>query len=137
MRRKESITPALRASLKEVKIQFEAWRSMRKGREPIPDALWEAAASLRQDYSTHQISKALHLNYNDLKKRVQKLDTVSPPGAQSRSAFVELDFGRSILPTECIVEMEEPDGAKMKVHIKGGVDFDLLGLTKAFLGKRP
>ena len=132
--RPEKITTT---TLKEVQNQFEAWRSTRKHREAIPDALWEAAAGLRKDYSIHQIAKALHLNYTDLKKRVQKLDNVSSPEAHTRSAFVELDFSRHILPTECIVEMEEPDGAKMRVHFKGGVDFDLLGLTKAFLGKRP
>ena len=137
MKREESAPPTHKSSLKEVRNQFEAWRSTRKHREPIPDALWESAAGLRKDYSIHQIAKALHLNYTDLKKRVQKLDNVSSPEAHTRSAFVELDFSRHILPTECIVEMEEPDGAKMRVHFKGGVDFDLLGLTKAFLGKRP
>jgi hypothetical protein len=130
-------TPTFILSLEEVQNQFEAWRSMRKHREPIPDALWEAAASLRKNYSIHQIAKALHLNYNDLKKRVQKLDIVSRPGASSHSAFVELDLSRSIFPTECIVEMEAPEGAKMKVHFKGGVDFDLLGLAKVFLDKKP
>ena len=136
--RQEKITgPTFSLSLEDVQNQFEVWRSMRKHREPIPEALWEAAASLQKDYSIHQIAKTLHLNYTDLKKRVQKLDIVSPPFPHSPSTFVELDFSKSILPTECIVEMEASDGAKMKVHLKGGADFDLLGLTKAFLDKRP
>jgi hypothetical protein len=136
MRRDKITTPTLIPSLEEVRNRFEAWRKNRKHREPIPDVLWEAAARLCKEHSIQRTAKALHLNYSDLKRRVHNLDIVYPPGADSRSAFVELDISKSILPTECIVEMEGAGGAKMKVHFKGEVDFDLLGLTKAFLDKR-
>ena len=77
MRREESTTPTLRPSFKKVQAQFEAWRSTRKHREPVPDALWEATAGLRRDHSIHQVAKALHRNHTDLKKRVEKEDIVS------------------------------------------------------------
>ena len=56
MKGKESTTPTHKSSLKDVQNQFEGWRSIRKHREPIPDALWEAATDLRNDYSIHKNS---------------------------------------------------------------------------------
>lgn len=119
--------------LREVLNRFETWRSMRKLREPIPDDLWEAAASLHQDYSIHQISKTLHLNHTDLKRHIRQPTSEAHP----HSAFVELELRSPISQGKYMVEIEEPGGAKMRVHVHGAEDFDLSELTKAFLGRRP
>ena len=64
-------TPALPSPLESVQYQFEKWRETRKSpREPIPEYLWAAAVRLLNQYSINQIARALHLNYNELKKRM-------------------------------------------------------------------
>lgn len=60
-------TPAAPASLEEVRALFEHWRQNRKKRGPLPESLWEAAASLYPSYSLYRIAKTLHLNHTKLK----------------------------------------------------------------------
>ena len=120
-------------AIARVKAQFEAWRQTRKNsREPIPEVLWKAAARLSKKYSVNIISKILHLNYTDLKKRVHG----NPSGALIRSdvpdKFIEMDC-RSL--PECIVEMEDAKGSKMRMCFRGKSDLDLPELWKAFWRK--
>ncbi len=131
----QETTPAVKPTLEEVRNQFETWRKSRQRRTPIPDLLWHAAVSLSRDYSVLQISKALRLNYTDLKKRVHTSRSVCLPETNSRPAFVELDFSKSIFPAECIVEMEDKSGARIKMYFKGEAGLDLLELGKAFWSK--
>ena len=129
-------TPTLKPSIEKVRDQFESWRKSRERRTAIPEALWEAAVRLSEDYSTLQISKSLRLNYTALKNRVQASHSGSSPRTGSGPAFVELDFGRSIFPAECIVEMEDKSGSKMKMHLKGVSGVGLLELGRAFWSKK-
>jgi len=128
--------PPLKPSVAQVRDQFENWRKTRQKRTAIPEALWEAAVSLSRDYPILQISKALRLNYTTLKNRVQAAHSGSQPRSKCGPAFVELDFGRSTFPSECIVEMEDTTGSKMKMHLKGVAVVDLLELGRAFWSKR-
>jgi hypothetical protein len=38
---------------------------------------------------------------------------------------------------ECIVEMEDDSGAKMKIHLRGRMDLDLYELGRSFWSTRP
>jgi hypothetical protein len=123
-------------SLSEVKEQFKNWRRTRKSPRPIPEQLWEAAVSLTAKHSVSQISKELVVDYSALKKRVlikkkDAADKMSPPG------FIELNFEPAAAVSECIVEMQDIGGAKMRMHFRGKTDFDLLELAKAFWRKKP
>jgi hypothetical protein len=123
-------------TLEEVCQQFEYWRQTRKKRCTIPEKLWQAAQSLYPEYSLYHISKALRLNYTDLKQRFeQKEPTFIPPSIHS-TEFIELNIDSPIRPTECLVEMEDPYGAKMRMHVKGDAGLDLLELGKIFLTRR-
>lgn len=126
--RKLTSSPTLEA----VEKQFESWRKTRQPRSPIPEDLWQAAISLSKDYSTYEISKALHLSYTKLKQRTLTSRAMGLAQSPLPSGFVELDFGKSEHPLEYVIEMEEKTGAKMRVQIKGGGGFDLLGLAQAF-----
>jgi len=123
-------------SLSEVKEQFKIWRRTRKSPRPIPDKLWQAAVSLTATHSISQISKELVLDYSGLKRRVPTKNkntatSISSPG------FIELNLEPPAAVSECIVEMQDNLGAKMRMHIRGKTDFDLLELTKAFWRKQP
>ena len=134
MESKNYSTP--RPTISEVKEQFKIWRRTRKSPRPIPEKLWVAAVSLTANHSISQISKELILDYTALKKRVpvKKKDSaakMSPPG------FIELNFEPPAAVSECIVEMQDILGAKMRMHFRGKTDFDLLELAKAFWRKKP
>ena len=128
-------TPALPSPLESVQYQFEKWRETRKSpREPIPGYLWAAAVRLLNHYSINQIARALHLNYNELKKRMPG-QSVSKKKASSSPFFVELDWKRNFPASECLIEMEDASGSIMRMSFKGQADLDLLELGKAFWRK--
>jgi hypothetical protein len=119
-------------TLKEVQRLFEEWRRNKKGRERIPPALWEAAASQSGQYSVNEISKRLHLNHTAVRNRIEAYrqgEGIKP----KEPAFIELDMISPRVITECIIEMEKPEGARMKIIIKGSCP-DIAGVSKAFLG---
>jgi hypothetical protein len=123
-------------TISEVKEQFKTWRRTRKSPRPIPEKLWTAAVSLTAKHSISQISKELVLDYTALKKRVpiKKKDSaakMSPPG------FIELNLEPPAAASECVVEMQDILGAKMRMHFRGKTDFDLLELAKVFWRKKP
>ena len=116
--------------------EFESWRQTREKRCPIPEKLWQAAESLYPRYSLYNISKALRLNYTDLKKRIKQKQTASIPSAINPAEFIEVNINSPIRPQECLVEMEDAFGAKMRMHFKGGARLDLLEFGRIFLSRR-
>jgi len=122
--------------LEDVRQRFEQWRESRKHRTPIPDSLWEGAVGLCADQSIYRISRYLHLNYNDLKRRVHNAHPERFSEAVASSAFVELDLKPSLPETECFLEMEDKGGTKLKMHVKGQLCFDPLEFMREFLGQR-
>jgi hypothetical protein len=122
--------PSLPSDLKVTCRRFEEWRKGRKGRSRIPDDLWFLAISAARTHGVWRASKILGLDYMRLKQRVQ---TNAPP--KSSAAFMEVDLSRSIPSAECTIEMQERDGAKMTVHLKGSGSVDLIGLSGAFFGR--
>lgn len=132
MEQQNRLTP--QPSLADVCKQFEHWRQTRKSRrESIPEYLWKAAAQLAGRYSIDKISRALHLNHTTLKSHIHGSQPVKT--AQS-TAFIELDCGHPFFESECIVEMENNDGSKMKWYFKGRTELDLLELSKGFWSKK-
>jgi hypothetical protein len=131
----QQFIPTTKPSIEEVQQRFERWRDGRKRGMPIPAVLWEDAVRLCADHSLYKISSALHLDYNVLKKRVCYCHPERLPESVMSSAFVELDLKASLPETECLLEKEDKDGAKMKMHIKGRLCLDPLEFMKAFLGQ--
>jgi hypothetical protein len=128
--------PTPRPSLSEVKEQFKIWRRTRKSPRPIPEKLWQAAVSLTATHCLSQISKELVLDYNALKRRVttRKKNTAAK---MSPAGFIELNLEPPAAVSECIVEMQDNLGAKMRMHIRGKTEFDPIQLAQAFWRKRP
>jgi len=125
-----------RQSLSEVKEQFKTWRKTRKSPRPIPAQLWAAAVSLTAKHSISQISKELVLDYSALKKRAA-IKNKDSAASMSPADFIEVNLGPPAAVSECIVEMQDILGAKMRMHFRGKTDFNLLELAKAFWSKKP
>jgi hypothetical protein len=142
MRRKATATieqatkQSINRPLKEIQKQFEDWRNTRQKREPIPEALWEAAIRVTQYNPIGRVSRILRLDHSKLKKRIQARCGDNFFGMDLVAGFIEIDSRQLICPVECIVEMEQPDGARMKMHIKSPNGFNPLDLAKAFWQKR-
>ncbi len=123
-------------SLSEVKEQFKTWRKTRKSPRPIPKKLWTAAVSLTANYSLSQISRELVVDYSALKKRAAVKKNAGA-ASMSPADFIEVNLQPPGAVAECIVEMQDIAGAKMRMHFRGRPDFDLLELAKAFWSKKP
>ncbi len=121
--------------------RFERWRQTRDGRSRIPERLWASAVKAVARYGLHPTARALHLDYYSLKKRVESAGRerrdrrTASAGGREREAgttFVELPAPASGASSECILEMEDPRGAKMRIHLKGTPAPDLVGLSRSF-----
>jgi hypothetical protein len=129
---RESQPENLEPTLEEVHNQFETWRQTRQKRTPIPEGLWEAAAGLSKNYTILQISKALRLNYTDLKHRVLAQDAHGIVKAEKTPTFIELDFKQPNSLPQCVIKMQKPNGSKMKLYFTAETRVDLLELSKCF-----
>lgn len=132
-------TCELPARLVSLRRRFEDWRRTRKVRSRIPEPLWDSAVKLADRYGLHRTAKALRVNYYALKER---LEGVTASGVRDvpegdGATFLELAAvppTRSI-PTgscECTLELEDTDGAKMRVHLSGVATPDLVALSRSF-----
>lgn len=107
--------------------RFERWRKGHKGRLPIPEALWAAAAAVSREHGVFRTAKVLRLDYGKLKRMVESAASAS--GAPSRTPrFLEL-MPQPAGPAECLIELEGPRG-KMRIQWKGSTAPDLAGLSR-------
>jgi len=81
---------------------------------------------LAANHGLHKTARALHLDYNDLKKRLEATAAVRPEPVPS---FVELVRAAPAGMPECVVELEGRSGTKLRIHFKGtsGPDLEVLG----------
>jgi hypothetical protein len=112
--------------------QFEAWRRKRKKGSRIPEELWESAVLSAREVGVNQTSRALKLDYYDLKNRV-----LASPGGRSleTSGFLEFASSAATFLTEWAVEMENGRGSRIRIGARGPSGPDVVGLCRAFLGK--
>ena len=128
-------TPVTKPTLEAVRHQFETWRKRRRCRSPIPESLWQAAVGVCHEHSICEVSRTLRLNYNGLKNRVTRANTGTAISGEQGSdlRFMRLDLGSPMTPSECLVEMEAPNGARMRMSFRGTRrDLDPVELSQVF-----
>ncbi|NLS90887.1 MAG: hypothetical protein GXX96_01700 [Planctomycetaceae bacterium] len=104
-------------------------------RTRIPAALWQAAVKAAERHGVHRAAKALRIDYYGLKKRVEEAgSSAGMPAKGDVATFVELAGPLSAGSVECLVELEDDSGAKMRVHLKGVEAPDLVALSGSFWG---
>ena len=129
-------------TLEAVADHFEQWRSGKKKGERIPEPLWHAAVQLVDTYGVSRVSRVLRLGGRDLNKRRGVSDSGQRRRRRvaGRTAFVEVERGSPVPPDaspsspSCAtlwVELERPDGARLRIH--GDPSLDLSGLIGRFL----
>jgi len=120
--------------LEAVRQRFEEWRKTRTGRSRIPESLWSRAIAASKAHGVYLVSKALRLDYLRLKHRVS---AARNPSQGSLSPFVEVGLSRTFPSAEWTIELQEKDGARMTVHLKGSGSLDLADLSRSFFGRNP
>lgn len=124
------------APLENARRRFERWRRTSRPKSRIPEPLWQAAASMAEQYGLHRTARVLRLDYYSLKKRLDaraaSRAAASPPDAAVGSPFIELPPAAAPVAGECIVELEDGSGAKMRIQLKGAAPPDLAALSRSF-----
>ena len=124
-------SPAVPSDLQELSARFEDWRRTRRGKPPIPEPLWAAAAQLARSHGVCQTAQVLHLEYKKLKQLTdgEAAGTrVRRRRARATATFMELVAPPSAA-AECLIELEGPRG-KLRVQWKGATAPDLAGLSR-------
>lgn len=127
------------AELERTRRRFERWRETRRGRTRIPESLWAAAVKMADLYGICQTAKALRLHYYALKERVDKQAASAADGScpEGEATFLELAVPSGAASAECILELENADGTRKRVHLKGVKVPDLVALSRTFWGVEP
>jgi hypothetical protein len=117
------------AACSRVQRKLEHWRQRHRPRVPISEGLWREAAELARTHGINRTARALRLDYYSLKKRA----AAAGRSGEHIPEFVEiLPDGISTPRPECLIEVEEPGGAKLRIHLQGGDSPDVAALTRAF-----
>lgn len=136
MRSAEDAGHGTNLELEHVKDRFAQWRDDRQPGERVPNALWAAAVAQVEQHGVQWIAQTLGLDSEQLKKRVAR--GVGPTRlARAAPQFVEL-FVPPVMNadpgSQCIVEMQNARGGKMRVELSNIAGLD--GLVSAFWSAR-
>ena len=123
--------------LSQLKWQFDEWRAARKAGERIPLHLWAGAVTAAVGHGAYRVAAELHLDYAVLKRRAA-LAGGKTAATELTPRFVELfaPAGRATpagtARPQCVVEMDNARGAKMRVELSGNGLSGLSVLCSAF-----
>src|ERR1043166_9348290 len=90
-------TPAVPVDLQQLSGRFEDWRRTRRGKLPIPEPLWAAAAELARSHGGCQTAQGLRLEYKKLRQLTD--GEVGGKPARRRRAPAPATFGEPPPPT--------------------------------------
>lgn len=123
------LTRKLPARLEATRERFEKWRSERPSRAcQIPTELWAAAARCARQLGYYRTAQVLGLDSGKLKRQAEAL---GKRPRKSVPGFVELVApGRAL--AECVVELENRSGGKLRIELRGAAVPDLIDLARRF-----
>ena len=110
--------------------RFNRWRQTHPPRTRISEGLWSEAVVAARECGRSRTARVLGLDYYALKKRLADTPAANSGNNKDTSSFVEL-----IPPpahAECVIEIENGDGGKMRISLKGGDIPDLVSLSRSF-----
>lgn len=146
--------------LQEVAKQFNHWRQSRVRGERIPATLWGQAVHLCQDHTPQRVAGVLRVALAGLMRRLQRASDGAAQRPTRNTEFVELIMPTAkpeldasklrLAPTpelqssaatgmpahECVLELENACGAKMRVQLNGAGLANLGALCSTFWSAR-
>jgi len=129
----------LPARLEGVRRRFERWRETRRGRARIPDSLWAAAARVAGRYGISRTAGVLGVNSSRLREHLgtQAAAVGSETETKDVARFVELSAFAGSGACQCLLELEDGSGAKLRVRLRGTGMPDLAALGRSFWNRQP
>ena len=123
---------ASHADLERARRRFDRWRQTHKGRRRIPEPLWNVAVKVASACGVSKTAATLRIDYTGLKRRVATATTSGNSITAVKTTFLELAATVPSVPRRCVVQMEDSDGAKMRMELSGVETRDLLALSRTF-----
>lgn len=130
-------TGSLPARLEGVRRRFERWRATRRGQTRIPDTLWASAALVADTFGISRTAQVLRLNPSRLKKRIAQKLAANVAELEGKPRFVELGPFSPTGSCECLLELEDGNGAKMRIELKGIAAPNLAALSRGLWNRQP
>ena len=92
---------------------FQSWRRGRRtsGGKAIPEQLWAEAVRMAGVHGVTKTAERLRLNGTRLKERCAR--------AERGTGFVELAASELPMSSECVVEIENAAGSRMRLVLRG------------------
>jgi hypothetical protein len=106
--------------------RLERWRSLRSPGQRIPEELWASALELAREHGVSKTAIALRMDYYSVKKRLE-----SAPTDEDGAEFVEVPLGALLSGSECVVELEDGHGARLRIELKGQATAELASVVLA------
>jgi len=116
-----STTRPVALALTEVQGHFRAWRRLRNKGARIPARLWEEARGLHPRCSIYAISRALRLDYVDVRDRIagkQEHARTERAREQRPVRFVALPAVAGTLIGECRIVSAHSDEGGLRVELR-------------------
>lgn len=122
--------------LEQVRRQFERWRKIRPRGTRIPEELWQAATEVGCEVGVSKTAQVLSLDYYVLRQRAESVleerpapETRPIPEACGEGGFLEIPPFCASSP-ECVLEIEDPRGARLRMELKGATPAHLEALAR-------
>ena len=119
----------LPAALAGAVVRFARYRRVRRVRGPLDEGLWSLAVELAGEHGLNRTARALGLDYYSLKKR---LGEGGEGGTGAAVDFIECLPAEITRGTECVIELDDGSGGKLRMHLRGAGSPDLAGIAFAF-----
>jgi hypothetical protein len=133
-----------REDVEQLGRRFEEFRRTHPVRSRLPEELWAAAAKLARRDGIEATAQALDVDRPSLQKWTNRFEPRveakphkprrqrQPRREPAAAAFVELLAGTTGAAASCLVEVESPRGAKLRLELKAIPTSELAELIRAF-----
>ena len=124
--------PGSTSTLEQVKQQFSCWREQHKSGGHFPNKLWAAALDMAELYGIERTVQELGVNTGRLiKKREQIRQSSTLRVNAEEPQFIEMRMSPPCMAPacECIIEVDNAKGAKMRIQFKGHDTAELVRLS--------
>jgi hypothetical protein len=132
-----------REDVEQLRRRFEEFRRTHAVRSRLPEELWGAAAKLARRDGIEAIAQALDVDQPSLQKWTNRFEPRAEakprkprrqhqPRREPAASFVELLAENTGAVASCLVEVESPRGAKLRLELKAIPTSYLGELIRAF-----
>src|SRR6202790_926870 len=137
-------TASNREDVEQLGRRFEEFRRTHPVRSRLPEELWAAAAKLTRRDGIEATAQALDVDRPSLQKWTNRFEARAeakarkprrqrqPSRESTAAAFVGLLGGNTGATESCLVEVESPRGAKLRLELKAIPTSALAELIRAF-----